>query len=200
MKKFAFLLIICVTSLFLVNTSYASPLPAGFGGPNVEDYLDNYGFNYTQIKPTLFTGSWNYTAIAYEAANINNIEQNGSTTFTTNNVSNFGKWDLVNFNTDELFFKDTTDNDPKISINSQNPIAFKFFLINESTSLGYLNNLTIEKGSIIVGWNDNLLNEGDADYDDLITAFTASPIPEPATMILFGISLLGLAGISRKKS
>jgi hypothetical protein len=61
------------------------------------------------------------------------------------------------------------------------------------------------KDTIIVGWEDNPYWSGDHDYNDLVIAMYKNgeggytPVPEPATMLLVGIGLIGIAGCSRKK-
>jgi hypothetical protein len=54
-----------------------------------------------------------------------------------------------------------------------------------------------EGAGFIIGMEDRVRAESDFDYNDMVVRVT--PIPEPATMLLLGAGLIGLAAFGRKR-
>ncbi len=191
--------------LILAQLPLASAGTLGSNIGSVTTYLDEYANGYTELNSLDLDGQWQYTAIAYESGNINAVSQTGSSTPTFSTASNgsFGTWKDINFSSEQLFFEDSDgpyniELDPFSVANS--PYFRVFQLTADSDILSYLgNSFTLALGTIIVGFNDNGLGLGDADYDDVIVALkTVSAVPIPAAALLFAPVLLGFIGLRRR--
>lgn len=189
--------------------------PNGWNGDDINGFLANGAFPgiETSISNIDFNGQWMYTAIGRESGNKNDIDQatnagagslDTSLAFSTTDTSNWGVWDTVDFDTENLFFEDS--NGPwNIALDSLlgviNSDGFKIFRVTENTTLTYLAgnaSLSLLVGDIIVGFNDNHIGNSDGDYDDIIIAMRATPVPAPGSFALLGLGLIGLVFLRRK--
>jgi len=211
-------LIVCafiVQMTFMHNAMGGLIGPTGWNGDNIDGFLKNGAFPGTEISVSTldFSGEWMYTAIGRESGHTNDIDEASSPgekssdsllTFSTANASNWGVWNTVDFDISNLFFEDS-DGPWNVGLDSfgiSNDPGFKLFRLTQNTTLTHLSgnsSLSLFVNDIIVGFNDNHKSHSDGDYDDIIIAMRATSVPEPSTLAIFALGMMGLASRRFKK-
>lgn len=141
------------------------------------------------------SGTYDVTAIAWEANDDNFFEVNSFAKFASKDSSNFGNWITVNFDTEVATFSDKTYSLTVSAEDTTSNDHLELWVLDQDVTLAYLDNLFLPVGTVIAGFNDA---GSDDNHDDMIMAYRSSSVPEPTTMLLLTFCLVGLVGFRRK--
>ena len=219
MKKILLFVIFAYLVLGLASSSYAALTPISYPTYYNERWLDvnkpngqlsvlEYLFganNWTRVDDAT-DSLWsagseaNVRAVAKYAAYSQNIWAGSENLFsvTSGNFASLTTGTTAAINqAGEFRFLDKSGGIDWSSIFGDNPDFRDHMVTFRITNHGGVN---YSVGDYIIAWEDRG-NGGDYDYNDMVFRLhNVSPAtPEPATMSLLGLGLLGLAGLKKKK-
>ena len=144
------------------------------------------------------TGTYGATFLGYEAGHTDGLMKNDSTFLFKTQTTGSSVGDTANVDVASAFYRDVNDSDDSAFLLSNLKVysLLGSYLNSYANMSGWTSTFDNDSLYYVVGFGDGA---DDHDYDDLVIAVKANPVPIPAAVWLLGSGLLGLVGIRRRK-